>query len=93
MPSVSSTVSVSRSSKWIFGPSMNVPAKCYFVDFKMSVKATAGTSSLAENLGKRGGVSVRAPDPTGLQIRIACRRIKKAWSPLDYRLRRYYQER
>ena len=60
----------------------------------MSAKATVATNnSLAENLGKRGGVSVRAPDPTGLQIRIACRRFKKAWTPLDFRLRRYYQER
>jgi hypothetical protein len=93
MPSDSFTGSVFLSIKWICGPSMNAPAKCYFVDFKMSAKATAATSSLAENLGKRGGMSVRAPDPNGLQIRIACRRIKKAWSPLDYSLRRYYQER
>ena len=59
----------------------------------MSVKATAATSSLPENLGHRGGPSVRAPDPNGLQIRIACRRFKKAWSPLDFNLRRYYQEK
>jgi hypothetical protein len=49
-------------------------------------------SSLKENLGQRGGLATRAPDPTPLQIRIMCRRIRRRWLPEEFHLRkRYYQ--
>lgn len=51
-------------------------------------------TSLKENLGHRGGPSVRVPDPTPLAIRIACKRLQKLWSDAERHERsRYYQGR
>lgn len=46
-----------------------------------------------ENAGKRGGVTKRAPDPTPLQIRVACKKAQRAWTPEERHARsRYYQQ-
>ena len=51
-------------------------------------------TSLKENLGHRGGTSVRAPDPTPIAIRIACKKLQKRWSDEERHQRgRFYQVR
>ena len=51
-------------------------------------------SSLKENLGHRGGMSVRAPDPKPLEIIVACKKLQKRWSDEERHLRsRFYQTR
>lgn len=51
-------------------------------------------TSLKENLGQRGGTSVRAPDPSPIQIRLICKKLQKLWSDAERHERsRYYQVR
>ena len=48
--------------------------------------------SLKENRGRRGGLATRAPDPTPISIRIACRKFQRRWTPEERHIRkRYYQ--
>jgi hypothetical protein len=47
---------------------------------------------IKENAGKRGGTMKRAPDPTPLQIRIACKKAQRSWTTEERHARsRYYQ--
>jgi hypothetical protein len=49
-------------------------------------------SSLKENIGRRGGVSTRAPDPTPIAIRIACKKFQRVWTSEErHHRKRYYQ--
>jgi hypothetical protein len=49
-------------------------------------------SSLKENIGRRGGAATRAPDPTPIAIRIACKKFQRQWTLDERHLRkRYYQ--
>lgn len=49
-------------------------------------------SMLKENAGKRGGETKRAPDPTPIAIRIACKKVQRSWTLKERHARsRYYQ--